>query len=226
MTGTRLSPRSQRLPRALLAVVPLLAIVLSVPVLVRAGGEVPEGAEVFPRAGDTRLAYVHGDHWHGRITLDAGQEREFDVRFVDQDDNVMPLAAGQSVRAAIVAGQPERVVSIENHGDHFKLRALSAGETRIVIHLWHDDHADWSTPPLRVVVNAVETPQPTPTAPASGPATASPTAVATGSPAPQAPATGTGQAADGGSPNLLVALLGMLILGGSVAGAVYAYRWR
>lgn len=38
------------------------------------------------------------------------------------------------------------------HGDHLDIDAEGVGETRIVLHLWHDDHADWSTPPLRVTV--------------------------------------------------------------------------
>lgn len=220
---------------AILAILPaLLAVALGPIQSSRAGGDAPGGAEVFARGTANRLAYVHDDHWHGRINLELGQEREFDVRFVDHDDNAIPLGAGQSVRAMIAPGQPQGVVSIENHGDHFELTALAVGETRIVVHLWHDDHSDWSTPPLRVVVSAPATPEPTPTAPpatttppaatATPPAAGSPTVVAT--PTPRPPVTGTGHADGGRGPSVVLLLLGALALGGSVVVVASAGRRR
>jgi hypothetical protein len=123
-------------------------------VVVREPAPAPEpvGAEVYRRGTDERLAYVHGDHWHGSITIPVGQEAEVDVRFLDEDGNVIPLGGEYTVRAEIAEAQPTDVVSVENHGDHLDIEALAAGETRIVLHLWHDGHADWTTPGLRVVV--------------------------------------------------------------------------
>lgn len=115
-------------------------------------GPVPVRAEVYLRGTDIRLADTHGDHWHGSVTTSVGVGAELDVRFLDADDAVVPLADGRTVRAELAGGEPTHVASVESHGDHVELTALAPGETRIVIHLWHDGHADWSTPALRVVV--------------------------------------------------------------------------
>ena len=114
----------------------------------------PATAEVYVRGGSTRLADTHGDHWHGSVSMNVGDEQELDVRFLDADGDVIPLDDEHTVRAEIVAGQPIGIASVAAHGDHLQLTALAPGETRIVIHLWHDGHADWSTPPLRVAVTA------------------------------------------------------------------------
>ncbi len=126
---------------------PALRVVVSEP------APEPVGAEVFLRGTDQRLAYVHGDHWHGRIELEVGQEIEVDVRFLDEDDQVIALGGEYTVRGEIAEGHPQGLVSVESHGDHLDIEALAAGETRIVLHFWHDDHADWTTPALRVVVS-------------------------------------------------------------------------
>jgi len=113
----------------------------------------PVGAEVFLRGTDQRLAYVHGDHWHGRIELEEGQEVEVDVRFLDDHDNVLPLSGGFSVGAEIAPGHPSGIADVEAHGDHLDVEGLSPGETRILIHFLHDNHIEWSTPALRVIVH-------------------------------------------------------------------------
>jgi hypothetical protein len=112
----------------------------------------PVAAEVYRRGTQERLAYIHGDHWHGRITLQQGAEIEVDVRFLAEDGNVIPLGGDYTVRGVIAAGQPTNVARVESHGDHLDIEALAAGETRIAIHFWHGDHAEWSTPGLRVIV--------------------------------------------------------------------------
>ncbi len=123
-------------------------------VTVGAGG--PAGAEVYERGTDNRLAYVHGDHWHGGVDLILGQEIEVDVRFLDANDEVIPLGGEYTVEAEIAPGEATGLIHLHAHGDHLDIDAEGVGETRIVLHLWHDDHADWSTPPLRVTVDAGE----------------------------------------------------------------------
>jgi translation initiation factor IF-1 len=113
----------------------------------------PVAAEVYLRGTDQRLAYVHGDHWHGRIELAAGDEVEVDVRFLDADGGVIALGGAYTVRGEIAPGHPAGIATVESHGDHLDIEGKAAGETRIVLHFWHDGHADWTTPALRVVVN-------------------------------------------------------------------------
>lgn len=112
----------------------------------------PVRAEAYLRGTSTKLADTHDDHWHGSIAATVGTEIEIDVRFLDADDNVVPLGGDHTVQVEIAAGQPGNVASVASHGDHIEVSALTAGETRILIHFWHGGHADWSTPPLKVVV--------------------------------------------------------------------------
>lgn len=77
----------------------------------------PAGAEVYLRGTDTRLAYVHGDQWHGRIELEVGAEVEVDVRFLDADQNVIAYGTEYSLRSTIADGQPTDLIAIAEHGD-------------------------------------------------------------------------------------------------------------
>lgn len=116
----------------------------------------PVGAEVFERGTENRLAYVHGDHWDGGIDLVVGQEIEVDVRFLDEDDQVISLGGEYTVEAEFAPGEPTDIAQVQAHGDHLDIEADGAGETHLILHFWHDGHADWSTPPLRVTVDAGE----------------------------------------------------------------------
>jgi hypothetical protein len=139
--------------RSLVAVAALGALAACGDNPVAPGHPEPVGAEVFLRGTTERLAYVHGDHWHGRIELAAGDEVEVDVRFLDADGGVIALGGAYTVRGEIAPGHPAGIATVESHGDHLDIEGKAAGETRIVLHFWHDGHADWTTPALRVVVN-------------------------------------------------------------------------
>lgn len=112
----------------------------------------PVGAEIFLRGTQERLAYVHGDHWDGRLDLEVGEEIEVDVRFLDEDDEVIPLGGEYSVQAELAPGAAQGIISVSAHGDHLDIDGEAPGETHILLHFWHDGHADWTTPPLRVTV--------------------------------------------------------------------------
>lgn len=112
----------------------------------------PVAAEIYERGTDVRLAYTHDDHWHGNFQLTVGEEVGIDVVFLDENDEVIPLGGEYTVRADIAPGQEEHVVHVEAHGDHLDVEAESVGVTGLIIHFWHDGHADWSTPMLPVTV--------------------------------------------------------------------------
>lgn len=112
----------------------------------------PVTAEVYERGTENRLAWVHGDHWDGGIELSLGGEIEVDVRFLDENDQVIPLGGEYTVEAEIAPGEPAGIVHVLGHGDHLDIEAEAVGETHLILHFWHDNHADWSTPPLLVTV--------------------------------------------------------------------------
>jgi hypothetical protein len=116
----------------------------------------PVAAEVYLRGTTERVAYVHGDHWHGRVRLEAGEEIALDVRFLDEHDHAIPLGGEYTVQVEIAQGHPHDVVHAHGHGDHVDIDAEGIGETRVVLHFAHNGNVEWSTPPLRVEVSAGE----------------------------------------------------------------------
>jgi hypothetical protein len=123
----------------------------SLTVLVRERG-LPVTAEVFRRGTSQRLAYVHGDHWHGQISVPVGGSIEVDVRFLDSANRPIALGGENEVRASIRAGSPGDVVTVLGRGDHLELEGRRAGSTQALIHFVNDGRITWSTPPVGVAV--------------------------------------------------------------------------
>jgi hypothetical protein len=86
--------------------------------------------------------------------LHVGDEIALNVRFFDTQGQQAALGTGQEyeVRAEVVG--PAGIVSVSNHGDHVDVEALAEGETYVVFHLWHGNHADFTTPQLEIEVDA------------------------------------------------------------------------
>lgn len=145
----------------------LRALLLAAPLLVLAAcSDSPTGpddhdaepvtAEVYERGTENLLADVHGDHWDGNVTLSLGEEIAIDVRFFNADGDEIALGGDYTVEAEFAPGLPTDVVLFDAHGDHIDLEGVAVGETGLILHFWHGGHADWSTPALPVVVEAVE----------------------------------------------------------------------
>ena len=107
------------------------------------------------------VATYHDDHWHGEDdipTIPVGETLSLGGTFLDGDENEIPIGTGESYELAVQLAEDaeEGVVSIDPdehwHGDHVHLYGEAAGETTVVFSLWHDDHADWETAPVTVVV--------------------------------------------------------------------------
>lgn len=112
----------------------------------------PVAVEVFVRGTDNRIAYTDDDHWHGSITLAVGEEIEVDVHFLDDQDDIIPLGGEYTVVADIAPGAPTDIIDVASHGDHLDIDGEAVGQTSILLHFWHDDHAEWTAPALTVVV--------------------------------------------------------------------------
>ncbi len=114
----------------------------------------PVSAELIDRGTGERLAYVHGDHWHGHLHLEQGEELSVTVNFLDEQDNIIELGDDYSVRVSVEDGAPDDLVVVDGQGDQVSIRGDASGETRLVFQLWHGNHADWATPALPVEVHA------------------------------------------------------------------------
>jgi len=121
-------------------------------------GVADEGLTILDRAHDPHeeAAYVHGDHWHGSlpsIPVDDNVSLGAEVELEDGDD--LELGDEYELRVAVAPDEPEGVVGIDEddyHGDHVHINGEQEGVTEVVFMIWHDDHADYQSPPITAQV--------------------------------------------------------------------------
>lgn len=96
------------------------------------------------------VAYIHGDHWHGELQVPIDETVEYGAVFVDEEGEEIPLGEDEEyeLNAEVAEGAQEGIVGIEPHGDHVDVTGEEEGLTEVVFLLWHDDHADYESPPI------------------------------------------------------------------------------
>ena len=110
--------------------------------------------EIIDRSTDEVVADAHDDHWHGELPeVPVDDNVSLGARFLDDHDDEIPIGSGQEYefRVRLVDGA-EEIVEFDSHGDHVHIIGEEAGETAVVFQLWHDDHADYESPPIEVTV--------------------------------------------------------------------------
>ncbi|WP_254862696.1 hypothetical protein [Halovivax gelatinilyticus] len=116
---------------------------------------------IFDRGPDPHeeVADVHGDHWHGELPhIHVGENISLGGEFEDDDGHTIPIGSDEEYELGVAVAEdaPEGIVSIDPdgdfHGDHVHVHGEQEGETELVFSLWHDDHADWESPPIAVEV--------------------------------------------------------------------------
>ena len=111
--------------------------------------------ELLDRAPDPheQVARWHDDHWDGELpTVPIDDNISIGGRFEDENGNEADLGATYEFRVRL-AENAEEIVEFDYHGDHVHIIGLEAGETEVVFQLWHDDHADFETDPITVIVD-------------------------------------------------------------------------
>jgi len=110
--------------------------------------------EIVDRDTDEVVADVHGDHWHGGLPdVETDDNLSLGAIFTDDDGEEIPLGDEEDYQFnARLSEGADDIVTIESHGDHIHVTGDAAGSTDIVFQLYHDDHADWESPPLSVTV--------------------------------------------------------------------------
>ncbi|GAB6878632.1 hypothetical protein JCM17823_09060 [Halorubrum gandharaense] len=109
-----------------------------------------EELEIIDRGHDEVVADVHGDHWHGSLPdVEEGDYLSLGAEFTDDHGDQIHLGENEEYQLnARVADDADDIVSIESHGDHIHVTGEEEGHTALVFQLYHDDHADWESPPL------------------------------------------------------------------------------
>ncbi|ELY63343.1 hypothetical protein C490_16284, partial [Natronobacterium gregoryi SP2] len=118
-----------------------------------------EDLEIVDRSDDEVVADVHDDHWHGELPhIHVDDNVSLGAVFTDDHGDEIPIGSNEEYALAVsVADDAEGgIVEIDSdehwHGDHVHIYGESEGETEVVFKLWHDDHADWESPPIEVEV--------------------------------------------------------------------------
>ena len=115
-----------------------------------------ETFEILNRRDDnTRVAYIHGDHWHGELpNVAVGQSLSLGANMVDEDGQAITLdREGQnSLTVTLAEGAPEGIVEFGLHGDHVHIIGASTGLTQVVFHWETSNGVEYSTPAINVLV--------------------------------------------------------------------------
>lgn len=109
--------------------------------------------EVIDRGEDDVTAYVHVDHWHGELPEVPEGDNISLGAYIEDDGEEMELDGDHyALGVDYASGADEDVVSFDHHGDHVHIVGEKEGKTELVFQLLHDDHVDYETPPIEVMV--------------------------------------------------------------------------
>ena len=109
------------------------------------------------RNDDTKIAYVHDNHWHGNLpAIGMGEILSLGANIVSSDDTKRELDPDGEHNGLVVSlheGAREGLVDLESHGDHVRITGLEEGVTQIVFSWTHDGEIRYTTPPINVTVS-------------------------------------------------------------------------
>ncbi|MFP4597020.1 MAG: hypothetical protein ACLFVJ_02135 [Persicimonas sp.] len=110
--------------------------------------------ELVDRSDGSKVAYSHGDHWHGDpLELDRHEEMELGFRFLDEDGETIALDLGGEYTVEIHEHGGADILDIAEHGDHVNIEPTDDGETELHISLFHGSELVYEAPEIDVHVN-------------------------------------------------------------------------
>ena len=122
-----------------------------------------DAVRIYDRAPDPHeeVASFHEGTWDGDLpTVDVGDNLSLGAVFEDDHGEEIPLGPGEEyelgVRVATDADADVLAIDEDEdfHGDHVHVHGESEGESAVIFMLWHDDHADWESDPIDLVVES------------------------------------------------------------------------
>jgi ABC-type Zn uptake system ZnuABC Zn-binding protein ZnuA len=108
-----------------------------------------------------KVAYVHGEHWHGAlpiVPIDGHISLSAFIMSIDGQERVLDAEGkinGLTVSFAEDANQD--VVELVNHGDHVDIHGLANGHTYVVFNWTHNGEIRYTTPPIRINIGEHDT---------------------------------------------------------------------
>jgi len=106
------------------------------------------------RNENNRLAYVHGDHWHGSLPhLHEDESLSLGAYIERLDGTALTLDGDHHGFTVRLADDAETgIVELVNHGDHVHVNAVGEGSTSLVFEWVHDGEVAYTTPSMTVTV--------------------------------------------------------------------------
>lgn len=108
------------------------------------------------RDNQSKVAYVHGAHWHGMLpNVEVGESLSLGAHIVSIDDRHRELDSEGAINGLTVSlyeGAQEGIVSFGQYGDHVHIIGEAEGITQIVFHWVHRGEIRYTTPPIQIVV--------------------------------------------------------------------------
>ena len=108
------------------------------------------------RNDQEEVAYVHGNHWHGRLpSIEVGASLSLGAHIVSIDDRHRELDSEGEINGlsvSLYSGAESGIVEFAEHGDHVHVIGVKEGITQIVFHWTHRGEVRYTTPPIQVVV--------------------------------------------------------------------------
>ena len=117
--------------------------------------------EILDRSNNAqRVAYIHGEHWHGSLPIIPLEGRLSLGAIIASVDGtaegrlreLSPDGSHNGFTVQLAAGAPEGIVDLVPHGDHVHIRAVAPGTTRVVFSWTHDNEVRYTTPSIAVTV--------------------------------------------------------------------------
>ncbi len=110
--------------------------------------------ELVDRSDDSRVAYSHGEHWHGDpLEFDRHEEIELGFRFLDENGESIALDLGGEYTIEVHEHGGADILDIAEHGDHVDIEPTDEGETELHIALFHGSELVFEAPELGVHVH-------------------------------------------------------------------------
>lgn len=111
--------------------------------------------ELLDRSHDhpEKIAYMHGDHWHGHLpSFSPSEALSIGANVVGEDGE--PVEIGDEYEFAVdySPGADESVVTLDHHGDHVHIVGEEEGVSELVFLLVHDNHIEYQSDGITVTV--------------------------------------------------------------------------
>ncbi len=109
--------------------------------------------ELINKQNDQRVAYVHGEHWHGILPGLAIGEAITLGASIESDETEIDLTNDYQLEASFVHQEHTNTIQIDNFGDHVVLHGLKNGLALLRFDLMYQGTSVYQTPSIQIIIS-------------------------------------------------------------------------